>query len=168
MLEWLNRIRIAKRIALSVFLVLLTLSGMCFYSFLHMKMLNSQTVQIYTHPLQTNNQLLEVQGDYWNCQRLLVMIVLERDANRLFERVQALNASYVEFESDVAQAEKSIIGKKDFVKVVGAEFQQFRSFNDEVIRLVHADQRLAAVLPGVALHPDGFLALQRARLSQAV
>ena len=144
MLDWLNRMNIAKRIALSVSLVLLALAGLGSFSYIQMKMLNNQTVQIYSHPLQTNNQLLKVQGDYWNCQRQLVMIVLERDAARVLDRVQALYGSYGSLESDLLQAEKSYSGSKTAFGFIRAEFERFRAFNDEVVRLVHADQRLAA------------------------
>ncbi|HWR40136.1 MAG TPA: response regulator [Patescibacteria group bacterium] len=136
-----KNLSILKRMAISLTFFLLTLLIYVGITLINLNALNQQTIQLYQQPFQVANQILEAKADFLANRRLIHTLVYERDPIRSAQYMQDVQNNYLQYSTHMSEARRNFAGDRQLFLPIAAEFQRWKNFNDEILRLVQAGDR---------------------------
>jgi methyl-accepting chemotaxis protein len=143
-LSFFNNLKIGSRLGLGFGAIVVTLIGVNGYSIFKLNQLASLTSQLYEHPYQVSNAVLNIEMGIVKMHRSMKDVTLSQNSAQLQAAVEAVNQQesivYRSFETVISQ----YLGDLSDVYDAEEEFRNWKPIRERVIQLTRSGDRQAA------------------------
>ena len=156
----LNRLSVLHRLKAGFAIISILIAGSLLCAFIGMTEINKNVKMLYSDSFQATNSLQGAKAEFYNESLILYGILYETDERREAALLQELERSYTKFDNHIDHAKAVFSGDKRQLDELSEQFNLWKSYNTETIRLVHAKQTGQAIVRtmDVSSNPGGKLA----------
>ena len=141
MFHFFDNLTILKRMVLGLTVFLLSLTAYVGITLSNLNALNQQTIQLYQQSFHVAHQVLEAKTAFLANRRLVRTLTYESDPLKAAQYRQELPANYLQYASRMQDARRNYSGDPQLFLQAAADFQRWKTFNDEILHLSQSGQR---------------------------
>jgi len=141
----LKNLSVLHRLKIGFGIIGILIAGSVLFAFGGMAQINQNVKMLYSDSFQGTNSLQGAKAEFYNESRIMYAIICEKDDIRQGELAQELEMSYTRFDKHIGRTESVFSGDKQQLAELREQFQRWKAYNGETMRLMHANQSAQAI-----------------------